>query len=387
MASRSLHKLSARRVETAKKPGTYEDGGGLRLVIDEAGHKRWVIRVTIRGERKNRGLGSFPDVSLEAARDKAIEHRRAAKEGRDLSEPRRTSRAETFRETFEGLLEVKERELSNAKHLAQWTSTMEQYVFPKLGKRPVADITPSEIIAVLQPIWFEKPETASRVLQRMKAVFDRAIVREVRKHGNPTTGVKKEMGKHRKKKPVVHHRALAFENVPDFIKVLRDGDAVSRQCLYFAIMTASRSQEARRAEWSEIDFQKALWTVPAEKMKARKEHSVPLSTAALALLRKMREAYPEADVAFPAPLTGGPLSDGALTKIIKLLKYRERTTVHGFRSCFKEWAVRHGAPKHLSEAALAHENKDKVEAAYQRSRFIQERRPLMEQWSEFLHSA
>jgi integrase len=381
MGARSLHKLNVNKLRTLP-PGTHQDGGGLQFVVDENGNRRWTLRLTIRGERRHKGLGSFPQVSLAAARDDADERRRAARDGRDLDDERKPEEPETFREAFEVLLALKRKQLSNAKHLKQWSSTMETYVFPKLGKRPVADITPRDILDVMEPIWFVVPETASRVLQRLSSVFEHAILRQTRKHADPTGGVKKALGSDHRK--VVHHRALPFEEIPAFVAKLREGEAVSRQCLLFAILTASRSQEARRAEWCEIDMDNKLWTVPAAKMKARRPHTVPLSTAAIELLQKMQKVQPESDLVFPAPVSGGELSDAALTKIIELLEYRDRTTVHGFRSAFKEWATKHGVPRHVSEAALAHENKDKVEAAYLRSRFIEERVEVMETWCAYI---
>jgi integrase len=381
MGSRSLYKLNVNKLRTLP-PGIHQDGGGLQFVVDENGNRRWTLRLTIRGQRKHKGLGTFPDVTLAAARDDADERRRAAREGRDLDDERAPENPETLREAFEVLLALKKKQLSNAKHLAQWPSTMEQYVFPKLGKRPVADITPRDVLDVMEPIWFVVPETASRVLQRLSSVFEHAILRQTRKHADPTGGVKKALGSDHRK--VVHHRALPFDDVPAFVSKLREGEAVSRQCLLFAILTASRSQEARRAEWCEVDMDNRLWTVPAIKMKARRPHAVPLSTAAIELLQKMRKANPKGDLVFPAPVSGGELSDAALTKIVELLEYRDLTTVHGFRSAFKEWATKHGVPRHISEAALAHENKDKVEAAYLRSRFVEERAPVMEAWADFI---
>lgn len=226
--ARPINRLTEIAIRRAREPGIFEDGGGLRLLVelgaDETSiSKRWVLRLTINGRRVSRGLGGYPATSLAEARQKAEEHRRAARESRDLAAEGNAARARpgalvTFRDAFGAVLRLREQQLSNAKHLKQWSSTMEAYVFPVIGDKPVADVTASDVIAVIEPIWFDKQETARRVFQRMRAVFDSAIVRGQRALANPCTGVAEELGKRRR--AVVHHRAMSWQDVPTFYQQL-----------------------------------------------------------------------------------------------------------------------------------------------------------------------
>jgi hypothetical protein len=253
---RALNRLSAIRVAKLKHPGLYEDGGGLRLIVTEKGTKRWALRVTIAGRRVERGLGVWPTVSLEEARRKADRYRRAAREGWDARwEEKRERQRQTvrFRDAFESFFAIRRRQLSNGKHVQQWLNTMRDYVFPVIGERPVAEITAGEVIEVLRPIWFTKPETAARVLQRMQATFDSAILRGTREKANPCIGVARELGtEHRK---VRHHAALDWRDVPAFVRDLRQRPTmpVTRLLFEFLILTVARSGEARGALWCEID--------------------------------------------------------------------------------------------------------------------------------------
>lgn len=381
----ALNKLTALKVQKVREPGTYEDGGGLRLVVDQRGSKRWVMRVTIAGKRREFGLGGFPSVSLEQARAKAAEIRTGARDGRDVkAETRREQQRSTvtFREAFAAYFDVKQRALSNAKHLRQWPSTMEAYVFPVIGDRPVGEITASDVLDVLAPIWFDKPETARRVLQRIEAVFQSAILRGHREKASPCVGVTAELGtKHRK---VEHHRALTWAEVPEFLVALRGASCQpsTRLAFEFLILTAARSGEVRGALWSEIDLREHLWRIPAERMKARKSHDVPLSKSALAVLREARKLH-SGELVFPGRQSGKALSDMALTMLLRDLGYADRATAHGFRSSFKVWCseVAHVADE-VSEAALAHIDKNRVRAAYLRTPFLEKRRPLMERWAQ-----
>jgi hypothetical protein len=264
--TRAVHRLSALRVKAIKAPGLYEDGAGLRLVVTDKGTKRWDLRVTIRGRRVERGLGVFPDVSLVDARRKAEALRRAAKEeGRDAHREEKHQRLVTgitFAEAFEAFFEVREQQLANPKHIQQWRNTMRDYVFPVIGRRPVSQIMPNEVLTVLQPIWFTKPVTASRVLQRMKAVFDSAILRGTRERANPCIGVTRELGTDHRK--VVHHTALPWRDVPSFVRQLRTLAAsdITKLALEFLILTAARSGEVRGALWQEMNLSGAVWTIP-----------------------------------------------------------------------------------------------------------------------------
>lgn len=379
------HKLSAVRVKALKAPGKYEDGGGLRLIVGPNAAKRWVVRVTVAGKRLERGLGSYPDISLEAARDEAAKARRAAEANVDVrtEERREALAAMTFREMFKITLAQREKQLSNAKHLKQWRATMEAYVFPTIGSTPVGEVSTAQVLKVLAPIWFKKPETARRVLQRMEAVFKSAIVRGARKAASPCIGVADELGtKHRS---VSHHASMPWQDVPAFIALLHASGPrrmrVTSLALEFLILTATRSGETRGALWTEIDLEHALWLIPPERMKAREQHCIPLSKRSLEILAELRSAHPRSELVFPSR-SGKPLSDMTLTKLLR--DEELDATPHGFRSSFKVWASECAkVPHEVSEAALAHSLGNKVVAAYLRTDFLDERRPLMEKWAEY----
>lgn len=387
--TRAYHRLSAIKVAKLKDPGFYEDGGGLRLVVTDKGTKRWALRLTIKGRRVERGLGVYPTVSLNDARSKAHELRQAAREGRDAqAEAKRGLRqaAITFRRAFEDFFAIRRRQLSNGKHIAQWTSTMERYVFPSIGQRPVAEITAAEVMKILEPIWFSKPETARRVLQRLQAVFDSAVLRGTREKANPCIGVTRELGtEHRK---VKHHAALPYRDIPAFVLALRAHGArpATRLLFEFLILTAARSGEARGALWSEFDLEEQLWTIPGRdeatgrRMKAGQPHVVPLSERAMEILGEARDLHP-GDVVFPG-LKGQPISDNTLSKLMRDSKFKG--TPHGFRSAFKDWCAESGVRDEVSEAALAHTDTNRVRAAYRRTRFLKERNKLMIEWSDYV---
>jgi integrase len=291
----------------------------------------------------------------------------------------------TFKAAFGSYFELKEQELSNGKHKAQWRSTMDTYVFPVIGQRPVAEVTPAEVIEVLKPIWNTKRETARRVLQRMRNVFEAAIVRGDRDRASPTTGITAVLGSRQRK--IEHHRALPFAEVPTFVARLRTlgGRLATRLAFEFLILTAARSGEVRLATWDEIDPNAALWTVPAARMKSRIEHVVPLTTRSLTILSEARAAHPGSQFIFPGAKLGMPLSDMTLTKVLRDAGLGGQATAHGFRSSFKDWCAEAAKVRdEVSEAALAHTIPDKVRAAYLRTRFLEERRALMEGWADYV---
>ncbi|HVY43358.1 MAG TPA: tyrosine-type recombinase/integrase [Hyphomicrobiaceae bacterium] len=382
--SRSLYRLTHMRAVKLKLPGIYEDGGGLRLVVSRTLSKRWVMRLTINGRRCERGLGGFPTVSLEAARERAAELRKAARQNRDLvreEKRQRTMRTMTFAAAFETYFQHKRRTLANPKHAAQWRSTMERYVLPKIGALPVAEIDAERILAVLTPIWFDKPETARRVLQRMEAVFRSAILRGARKLASPCIGVAEELGcRHR---TVRHHASLPWREVPEFLKRLhlRKTARVTQLSLEFLILTAARSGEVRGARWSEMDLDAREWRIPGQRMKAGAPHTVPLSDRCLAILTEVRALCPQSELVFPSRRSR-QLSDMAFTKLLRDMGYGGRATAHGFRTSFKVWAAEVAKVRdEVSEAALAHRIAEKVRAAYLRTSFLGERRQLMQCWA------
>ena len=383
--------LTAHQVRTVSAPGAYRDGGGLRLIVTVRGVKRWEVWISINGKRKERGLGVYPQVSLKDARDKAHDIKRAARDGIDLRRQKVNGQAHavTFRQAFEVCFELRRKQLSNAKHLKQWSSTMTTYVFPLLGDVPVAEVTTSQVLAVLEPIWYSKSETAKRVLQRMEVVFKSAIVRGMRKLASPCVGVAQELGtRHR---DVKHHPSLSWDEVPAFLATLRNagqrGWPATRLAFEFLILTATRSGETRVAVWAEFDFEKALWIIPKERMKSRNDHCVPLSGRCLAILQQARALNPDGDLVFEGTKKGRPLSDMTFTKLLRDAGLGERATAHGFRSSFKTWcAVVAKTPDDVSEAALAHTMRDEIKAAYLRTDFLAERTPLMEAWATHCRS-
>ena len=389
--TRTQNRLTALAVEKQRTPGLYADGAGLNLVVTERGVKRWELRVQAGGRRRQLGLGIFPDISLDAARRKASDFRRAGKESGDIApreRPRAAPRTVTFRDAFTSFFDMKEQQLSNPKHAAQWQSTMEAYVFPTIGRRSVGDVTAAEIIDILKPIWNTKPETAKRVLQRMRVVFEAAIVRGDRTSAAPTTGVATVLGGRRNVRQS-HHAALPFGEVPAFILRLRQlsGWLSTPLAFEFLVLTAARSNEVRSASWGEIDRAATQWVIPATRMKARDPHIVPLSARALEVLNLARAAFPDDDLIFPGTKQGRPLSDMTLTKVLRDAGLGGRATAHGFRSSFKDWCAEIAKVRDdVSEAALAHKIPNKVRAAYLRTSFLDERRALMDDWATYVAS-
>ncbi|MEQ1616509.1 MAG: tyrosine-type recombinase/integrase [Hyphomicrobiaceae bacterium] len=383
-------------VRTCKSPGVYVDGGGLRLRIMPNGSRSWIMRITVQGVRRDIGLGAVATRSLTEARDKAYAIRKAVADGCDPIAERPARRATvgpppiavaepslpTFEACWRAYWLVKEPQLSNGKHRVQWLSTMDTYVLPRIGQRPIADIKPGEIIELLKPIWNSKEETARRVLQRMDAVFVSAITRELRDKVSPCTGVARELGQKRRDKS--HHAALPYSEVAAFVQVLRQrqGPLASRLAFEFLILTAVRSGEARGVAWSEIDINGRTWTISADRMKARVEHVVPLSNQAVAILDAARAAYPDSGLCFPNA-KGKPFSDMVFTQALRHMGLAERATAHGFRTSFKTWAAETGVRDEVSEAALAHADQNQVRAAYRRTTYVEERRGVMQTWADF----
>jgi integrase len=341
------------------------------------------------------GLGAIHEVSLSKARERADAARRLHRQGidpiaaRDADKQKQPAAFVTFRKAFETYFTAKRQSLANAKHKAQWRSTMETYVFPAIGDRPIAEVTTRDVLDVLSPIWFEKPETAKRVLQRIEAVFKSAILRGDREKASPCVGVAQELGtRHRK---AINHRALPHTEVPDFLSRLRASPSwpATRLAFEWLILTATRSGETRLARWTEIDEGAALWKIPAERMKAKRLHVVPLSQRCLEILHALRAIYPSAPdvLLFPGTKTNAPLSHMTLTKVLRDMGLADKATVHGMRSAFKIWCAEVAKIRdEVSEAALAHAIAEKVRAAYLRTDFLEERKLLMEAWAAYCMS-
>lgn len=391
---RKSRELTAIEVSRLKQPGLHSIGGvaGLQMQITAAGARTWVLRVMIGGKRRDMGLGGFPDVPLADARRRAREARDRIEQGIDPIEQRREAKSllmasrasiKTFAECVSGMIAARESEWRNAKHRAQWLSTLETYAGPVIGPLRVSDVAMPHIVEILQPIWKTKTETAMRLRGRIEAVLDWARVSGYRTGENPARWkghLDHVLPKPSKITTVEHHTALDVDAVAEFISALRQIGGMGAKALEFAIYTAARSGEVRGARWSEINLAEAVWTVPGERMKAGKEHRVPLSKQALAVLTSLPQAKGKTLV-FQAP-RGGMLSDMSMTAVLRRMKID--AVPHGFRSTFRDWAAeRTNFPRELAEKALAHMLDNKTEAAYQRSDMFAKRAGMMAAWGTF----
>ena len=379
--------LTAAKVRQEKRPGRYADGNGLYLHVSETGARWWLWRGTIDGQPKRReiGMGSARLVSLAEARATARTWRRIARAGGDPVAERDKGKRQslTFEEAARRVwAEQIEPNAKNAKHCQQWINTLRNYAFPLIGSLPVHAIRQSDILRVLSPIWTEKPETARRVRQRLRTVLNWARAAGHYDGINPVEGVEDGLPKQRAK--VQHFKALPYGELPNLMRSIEDVDGMGALSLRFTILTAARSGEVRGAMWSEIDTEARLWTVPGERMKAGEPHRVPISDAALAVLKSVRGL--SEGLVFPSSRRDRPLSDMTLAAVLKRLEVP--ATVHGMRSTFRDWCEEMtGFPHEVKEAALAHTVRNKAEAAYRRTDLFDKRRDLMDQWARFCLSA
>ncbi|MHC2584189.1 tyrosine-type recombinase/integrase [Bradyrhizobium diazoefficiens] len=376
-------KLTARKVETAKS-GKYSDGGNLYLIVSETGARKWVLRFTWRGRAKEMGLGSADSVPLADAREKAASARRQIARGLNpIEERKRTGGIPTFGEMADDVREALSAGFRNEKHKAQWKSTLETYAAP-LRAKPVDTITTDDVLAVLKPIWTGKAETASRVRGRIEKVLDAAKAKGYRDGENPARwrGHLDHLLPKPSKLARGHHLAMPYEKVATFVADLREREATAALALELCILTAARSGEVLGMQWSEIDLDKKVWTVPAERMKAGREHRVPLSSRVVAILRQL-EKLKAGNFVFPGQSRNKPLSNMAMEMMLRRMKI-EDATVHGFRSTFRDWAGNVTTfPREVTETALSHVIGDKAEQAYRRSDALEKRRKLMEAWAAY----
>ena len=382
---RSRHRenaLSAAFVRAVAEAGRYCDGQGLYLQVDPSGNRRWIQRLVIAGRRSELGLGGFPLVSLKEARTQAFANRRIARAGGDpLAGKRRGKGVPTFAEAAGRVVEQKRSGWRNPKHAQDWPASLERFVFPRFGQRSVSEVTSADVLGVLVPIWHEKPETARRVRQRIGAVMQWAVAMEYRPD-NPCERVAATLG--RQRDVVRHMRALPHAEVAEAVAIVRasGATAAAKLAFEFLVLTAARSGEVRLARWDEFDLDGEVWTVPAERMKANREHRVPLSCLAAEILRTALTLGNGSELVFPSP-RGKALSDMTLSKLLK--EQGVQAVPHGFRSSFRDWASEEtNHPREVVEAALAHQVKDKVEAAYARSTLFERRRRLMGDWARYL---
>ena len=377
-----MGKLSATAVKAATRPGRLGDGDGLFLIVQPSGSKSWMVRVQKNGNRRDFGLGSAAKVSLAKARERAREVRTWMEMGLDpLFERRKAQGIPTFREAAAKVLTAHRKTWRNEKHEKQWSSTLEAYVFPHFGNVAVSEITGPMIRNVLAEIWLTKPETARRVRQRIGTVLDWAYASGYRETEAPMRAITKGLPRQPKKEG--HFAAMPYAKVPTFLPRLRERESFSRLALEFAIFTASRSGEVRGATWEEIDLDAKLWTIPKDRMKANREHVVPLTAPAIRIIERCAQLrIRDCPLVFPGARGNKALSDMTLTKLLKEMK--EPYTAHGFRSAFRDWASEEtDHPGDVAEAALAHMVKDKTEAAYRRGNLLEKRRTLMDDWAKW----
>lgn len=376
--------LSSVKIKNLSKPGRYTDGNGLYLVADPSGAKRWVLRTVVKGKRTDIGLGSISLVSLAEAREEAAKLRKIARaDGDPLAERRAAKRAvPSFDEAAKAVHASLKPSWKNPKHADQWINTLTEYVSPIFGKKSVDQIESADVIRALSPIWLAKPETARRVQQRIRSVMDWAKASGLRSGDNPVDGVSKVMPK--QKDTEVHHTALPYADVPAFIKKLRAGDppSLANLAFEFMILTATRTSEVLQANWGEIDLSTKTWTIPAGRMKADKEHRVPLSPRCIAILKQARVLAGNSTYVFPGRSEDKTMSNMVFLMTLRRLKLD--VTAHGFRSSFRDWASEQtNFPHAVCEAALAHTVKNKAEAAYNRTDLFDKRRDLMTTWAKY----
>jgi integrase len=399
---RKAEGLTAAKVRTAK-PGRYGDGGGLYLLVRGLQARFWLFRYTSDGKMREMGLGpaSGPSVvSLADARLKARRLHDMVREGFDPLLEREVEReakavqakmAEiklvTFRDAADRYIAAHESSWRNAKHRQQWRNTLDTYGHPILGDLPVADVDTDAVMRVLEPIWREKVETASRLRGRIETVLEYAKARGWREGENPARWrghVANMLPTRTKVQPVEHHAALPWREIGDFMAALANQEGLGALALRLTILTAARTSEAIEARWSEIDMSAGVWTVPPSRMKAAKEHRVPLSDAAQAVLTTVAPLRDDAlgGWIFPGARAGRPLSNMVFLMLLRRME-RGDLTAHGFRSTFRDWAAETGQPADVAEAALAHTLGNKVQAAYQRGDLLERRRNLMVGWADF----
>lgn len=400
--ARTVEKLTALAVDRISKPGMYADGNGLYLRVTPDKTKNWVYRFMLNGKPRWMGLGPLHTFGLADARIRAAECRKRRYDGIDPIETRRAeklkrkleaARAITFKQCGERYIAAHRAGWHNAKHAAQWTNTLATYVEPELGKLPVQEIDTALVMKVLEPIWAAKPETASRVRQRIEAVLDWAAARHYRTGENPARWrghLEKLLPARSKVRRVEHHAALPYAETAAFMAVLRTQEGIAARALEFAILTASRTSETLLARWSEFDLTAKIWIVSAKRMKAKKEHRVPLSARAVAIVQEMAKlagGNPSTDkFVFPGAARDKPLSNMVFLMLLRRMG-RGDLTAHGFRSTFRDWiAERTNYPTEVAEMALAHTVGDKVEAAYRRGDMFERRRRLMTDWATFCNT-
>ncbi|WP_263588636.1 tyrosine-type recombinase/integrase [Sphingopyxis sp. GC21] len=396
---KKLHNVLTPLAVKNAKPGRHADGGGLHLLVKPTGARSWVYRFMLSGKSRDVGLGAAGQggMSLADARDEAAALRLKVKAGIDPLEERDREAAQalaaaqaakvastTFRDVATAYIAANEESWRNPKHRQQWRNTLDSYVYPVIGDLPVAEIETAHVLKIIEPIWRAKAETAARLRGRIETVLDSAKARGYRQGENPARwrGHLAQILPARTRLSRGHHKAIAYEQIPAFVRALHKREAVAALALEFTILTAARSGEVIGATWAEVDLTKAIWTIPADRMKAAKEHRVPLSTRAVAILENLQPLGSE--YLFPGA-KGGKLSGMAMGMLMRRMKVD--ATVHGFRSGFRDWAAEcTGYAHEVAEMALAHTIENKVERAYRRGDLFDKRRRLMDDWATYCAS-
>jgi len=384
-------KLTKKLVENLGA-GRHGDGNGLYLVVDPSGARRWIVRVVVKGAKNKRGgplrtdfgLGGADVVTINQARERALEYRRMAKQGLN---PRFNAAREipTFEEVAQQVHIDRMPTWKNAKHGAQWISTLRDYAFPKIGRMPIDSIEQPEILMCLSPIWIEKHETARRLAQRLKIVLDVAKSKGFRSGENPVTAIKDAGILPKVVKKAKHHKAMRWQDVPAFYADLSGRNAMAAKALMFTCLTGSRTNELLGMRWDELDFDARLWICPAIRMKTGEDHRVPLSDEMVLILEPLKAL--ESDYVFEGQKRHKPLSNMAMLMLLRRMGV-EGVTVHGFRSTFRDWASEAAnAPREVAEMSLSHKVGSDVERAYARSDLLDKRRLLMQRWSCFVCGA
>ena len=392
---RAIGRLTALKVEKAKKPGMYADGGGLYLRVTPEGARNWVLRFMLDRRPRWMGLGPLALYGLAEARARALDARRKRHEGIDPIEARRAGRARqqldaakavTFKQCAESYINSHRAGWRSDKHAGQWGATLATYAYPIIGTLPVQAVDTGLVLKALEPIWAAKPETASRLRGRIESVLDFAKVRGYRDGDNPARWrghLAKLLPARSKVRAVEHHSALPYPDLPAFLATLRTQEGIAARALEFLILTGARTGEVIGAQWSEIDLLDKTWTVPAARMKAHREHRVPLSPRALAILSEIQAAARDGGFVFAGGKAGRPLSNMAFLMLLRRMG-RADLTAHGFRATFKTWASeRTSFQNEIIEASLAHVTGGKVEQAYMRGDLVEKRRRLMQQWATY----
>ena len=392
---RKAAELSPLSISRLKEPGLWAVGGvaGLYLHVNDRGARSWILRVVVGDKRRDMGLGGYPDIGVADARQKAREARLKIEQGIDPILLRKQAKSElmalqatdkTFEQAAGEYIKIHADSWSNDKHRKQWESTLAAYAFPVVGKLSLRHIRQEHILKILEPIWTTKTETATRVRGRIESILDWAKVKGLRTGENPAAWkghLDHMLPAPTRLKNVEHLAAVPVREMPGFMVKLRQASGTAAQALEFLILTAARSGEVRGITWQEVSLEDALWIVPAERMKMKKEHRVPLSDRAMSIL-KSQPRIDENPLVFPAP-RGSQMSDATMSAVLKRMGVH--ATVHGFRSSFRDWCGDYtNYPRDLAEQCLAHGADDPVEAAYRRGDALERRREIMNEWSKFV---